>query len=108
VESSPDEVGMGRFTDGVVEVLRVTFRREGLPPPPPRPPLLASSRSLARLLAPEPLPPPPPLRAAAAPGARGPLSLLFAAEPLPPDLPPARHRGGRWLAWLLSPESLEP
>lgn len=98
---------MGRFTDGVLEVLRVTFRREGLPPPPPRPPPAAATSSLARLLAPEPLPPPPP-QAPAAPKARGLLSLLLAAEPLPPDLPPAGRRGGRWLAWLLSPESLEP
>jgi hypothetical protein len=109
VKSSPDEVDMGWFTEGVAEVLRVTFRSEELPPPsaPPRPAPAASRRSLARLLAPEPLPPPPP-QAAAAPRARGPLSLLFAAEPLPPDLPPARRQGGRWLNWLLSPESLEP
>lgn len=102
---------MGRFTAGVAEVLRVTFRREALPPPParatpPRPPL-----RLARLLAPEPLPAPDqagPPRPVEAPRARGALSLLLAPEPLPPDLPTAPRRGGRWLAWILFPESLEP
>ncbi len=73
---------MGRLTAGVAEALRVTFRREPLPPaldqPPPRRP---GPGALARLLAP---------------------------EPLPPDLPPAPPHGGRWLAWLLSPEHLDP
>jgi len=110
VESSPDEVDMGRFTEGVAEVLRVTFRSEQLPPPPPPPRSgpAASPRSLAWLLAPEPPLPPPRPQEATAPRARGMLSLLFAAERLPSDLPPSRRQGGRWLAWLLSPESLEP
>lgn len=100
---------MGRLFAGVAEALRLTFRREALPLAPPRTAPAAAPGWLRRLLAPEPLPPPPaappPAPRAAAPG---PLALLLSPEPLPPDLPPRPRRGGRWLAWLLSPESLDP
>jgi hypothetical protein len=73
---------MGSWTAGVAEVVRVTFQREALPPPAPPGPASAPARSK--------------------------LSFLLAPEPLPSDLPPLPRRGGRWLAWLLSPESLDP
>lgn len=99
---------MGRLLAGVAEVLRVTFRREALPPAPARQRPDAAPGRMARLLWPEPLPPPPAGPAAAPPASRGALSLLLAPEPLPPDLPPLPRRGGRWLSWFLSPESLDP
>ena len=99
---------MGRLTDGVVAALRVTFTWEELPPPP-APVQPESARRLVRLLAPEPLPPAPePAPAGSRPADRGTLSRLLGPDPFPPDLPPAPGRSGRWLAWLLSPERLEP
>ena len=98
---------MGRLTAGVVAALRTTFTREELPPPTsgaePEP-----RRLLRHLLAPESLPPPAGQPVASRPAGRGTLSRLLAPDPLPPDLPPEPRRGGRWLAWLLTPEKLEP
>jgi len=100
---------MGRLLAGVAEALRVTFRREELPAAPPRQAHAAAPGRLTRLLAPEPLPAPPAGPAASpAPPSPGALSLLLAPEPLPSDLPPLPRRGGRWLSWFLSPESLDP
>jgi len=99
---------VGKLTEGVVAALRATFTREELPPSPasvePEPP-----RLLARLFRPEPLSPAPePGPGGSRPAGRGTLSRLLAPDPFPPDLPPAPGRAGHWLAWLFSPERLEP
>jgi len=101
---------LGRFTSGVARLLRETFAHEVLPPSPPRePPLKATPGRLSRLLAPEPLPPAPAHGSSTeATRRRGLVVFLFGPEPLPPDLPPAPRRKVRWLAWLFSPENLEP
>jgi hypothetical protein len=109
VELSAAEVDMGRLTMGVVAVLRATFGREALPPSPaPGPAQHAGPGRLARLFAPDSLPPPALQPGPEAPRRPGLLALIFTPEPLPPDLPRAPGRPGRWLAWLLAAERLDP
>jgi len=100
---------MGFFTAGAAAVLRGLLAHEELPVLPPtsehtRP---SASALLALLFGPEPLPSDLPPAPEATPR-RASLALLFAAEPLPFDLPPAPRRHGRWLAWLLAAEPLDP
>lgn len=87
-------------------VLRLLLGAEPLPFDPAPEELPRSRGLVGRVLGREglALDPVPP----AAPRRRGVLSLILGPEALPEDPPgPPRHRS-RWLAWLFSPEHIDP
>lgn len=120
---------MAQSLANIVALLRKMFAREELPEPLPHEPSRRPGPGTLRLLlGPEPLPEDPvpprdrrpgllslilgaealpedPVRPRPGPGF---FSLVLGREALPEDPPGPPRRRGRWLAWLFSPERVDP